>query len=87
MAFSDIIDAGALLTGGVDRSDDNQGAGSLVGQTIADSERDLIIDNLKHTTCNCTHAAKILGISIRTLRNKRNTNVEGGVPAPSPGEA
>ena len=45
-------------------------AGGLVGRTVADVERDLIIDTLSHCLGNRTHAAKILGISIRTLRNK-----------------
>ena len=58
----------------------------LVGRTVADVERDLIIDTLKHTIGNRTHAAKILGISIRTLRNKLNTYVDQGVAVPSPGE-
>jgi DNA-binding NtrC family response regulator len=43
---------------------------SLVGRTVADVERDLIIDTLQHCLGNRTHAANILGISIRTLRNK-----------------
>ena len=30
----------------------------------------LIVDTLRHTLGNRTHAAQILGISIRTLRNK-----------------
>ena len=42
----------------------------LVGKTVAEVERDLIIDTLDHCLGNRTHAAKILGISIRTLRNK-----------------
>jgi DNA-binding NtrC family response regulator len=42
----------------------------LVGQTVADVERGLIIDTLDHCLGNRTHAATILGISIRTLRNK-----------------
>ena len=35
-----------------------------------DVERDLIIETLSHTLGNRTHAATILGISIRALRNK-----------------
>lgn len=42
----------------------------LVGQSMADVERRLILDTLQHTLGNRTHAATILGISIRTLRNK-----------------
>ena len=45
-------------------------AADLVGKTVAEVERDLIIDTLKHCLGNRTHAANILGISIRTLRNK-----------------
>ncbi len=45
-------------------------AENLVGNTVADVERNLIIDTLRHTFGNRTTAAQILGISIRTLRNK-----------------
>ncbi len=45
-------------------------AESLVGSKVADVERNLIIDTLRHTLGNRTTAAQILGISIRTLRNK-----------------
>jgi DNA-binding NtrC family response regulator len=61
-----------------------QGPGSLVGRTVADVERDLIIDTLSHCLGNRTHAANILGISIRTLRNKLKQYGESGVPVPSP---
>lgn len=40
--------------------------------TLADAEKNLILDTLDHCLGNRTHAAKILGISIRTLRNKLN---------------
>ena len=58
----------------------------LVGRTVADVERDLIIDTLQHTLGNRTHAANILGISIRTLRNKLKQYSQEGVPIPMPGE-
>ena len=44
--------------------------GSIVGRTVADVERELILNTLDHCLGNRTHAANILGISIRTLRNK-----------------
>ncbi len=43
---------------------------ALVGRTVADVERELILNTLDHCLGNRTHAANILGISIRTLRNK-----------------
>ena len=57
----------------------------LVGRTVADVERDLILDTLDHCLGNRTHAARILGISIRTLRNKLNEYVDAGVPVAEPG--
>ena len=60
---------------------------ALVGRTVADVERDLILETLKHCLGNRTHAANILGISIRTLRNKLNEYADDGVPIPPPGNA
>jgi len=60
-------------------------AASLIGRTVADVEKDLIIDTLKHCLGNRTHAANILGISIRTLRNKLNIYMSDGVTVPSAG--
>ncbi len=60
---------------------------SLVGRTVADVEQDLILDTLDHCLGNRTHAAKILGISIRTLRNKLNEYSDAGIRVPGPGEA
>ncbi len=42
----------------------------LVGRTVESVERELILDTLNYCLGNRTHAANILGISIRTLRNK-----------------
>ena len=44
--------------------------GLKVGLSLKEMERQLIIQTLKDVNDNRTHAAKILGISIRTLRNK-----------------
>ena len=59
---------------------------SLVGRTVADVEHDLILETLDHTLGNRTHAANILGISIRTLRNKLNQYADEGTFVPGPGE-
>jgi two-component system response regulator FlrC len=60
---------------------------ALVGRTVADVERDLILDTLDHCLGNRTHAARILGISIRTLRNKLNEYTADGIEVPEPGTA
>ncbi|HEY5238403.1 MAG TPA: sigma-54 dependent transcriptional regulator [Rhizomicrobium sp.] len=58
----------------------------LVGRTVADVERDLILDTLDHCLGNRTHAANILGISIRTLRNKLREYSDSGLAIPQHGE-
>ena len=57
---------------------------NFVGQTVAEVEQQLIIDTLSHCLGNRTHAANILGISIRTLRNKLKEYSEAGVAVPAP---
>ncbi|HEY0647467.1 sigma-54 dependent transcriptional regulator [Phenylobacterium sp.] len=59
-------------------------ARSFVGQTVAEMEQTLIIETLEHCFGNRTHAANILGISIRTLRNKLKEYTEAGVSVPAP---
>ncbi|KAA5802175.1 sigma-54-dependent Fis family transcriptional regulator [Alkalicaulis satelles] len=61
-------------------------AAHLVGRTVAEVEQDLILDTLDHCLGNRTHAATILGISIRTLRNKLKLYSDAGVDIPAPGE-
>jgi two-component system response regulator FlrC len=58
----------------------------FVGRTVADVERHLILDTLDYCKGNRTHSAKILGISIRTLRNKLNEYIEAGILVPEPGQ-
>ncbi|MFC3076824.1 sigma-54 interaction domain-containing protein [Phenylobacterium terrae] len=57
---------------------------AFVGQTVAAMEQQLILDTLSHCLGNRTHAATILGISIRTLRNKLKEYSEAGVAVPAP---
>tara|TARA_B100000678_G_scaffold170356_2_gene142081 strand:- start:11950 stop:13323 length:1374 start_codon:yes stop_codon:yes gene_type:complete len=61
-------------------------SGAMIGRTVAEVEQDLILDTLTHCLGNRTHAANILGISIRTLRNKLKAYSEAGVEIPAPGE-
>ena len=57
---------------------------TLVGRTMDEVERDFIIETLGHTLGNRTHAATILGISIRALRNKLRDYAQSGVAVPPP---
>ena len=59
----------------------------MVGRTVADVERDLILETLQHCLGNRTHAANILGISIRTLRNKLQQYRQEGLTVRHPSEA
>ena len=58
----------------------------LVGRTVAEVEQELILDTLSHCLGNRTHAANILGISIRTLRNKLKLYADAGINVPMPGD-
>jgi len=49
-----------------------------MGATIHEMEKNLILSTLKRVDGNRTKAATLLGISIRTLRNKLNEYTNGG---------
>ncbi len=59
-------------------------AADFVGRRMEDVERDLILQTLTHTLGNRTHAATILGISIRALRNKLRDYLAAGIAVPAP---
>ena len=57
----------------------------LVGSPIRSVERDLILETLTHTHRNRTVAARLLGISVRTLRNRiAEYSAEGRTPTNQP---
>lgn len=86
--LTDMLDGAAAHDQSVVASAVSQGGTeNLVGHTVAEVERELILDTLSHCLGNRTHAATILGISIRTLRNKLKQYTEQGVPVPMPGES
>lgn len=58
---------------------------ALVGRPMRDVERALILQTLAHTLGNRTHAAVILGISIRALRNRLREYAREGAAVPPPG--
>ena len=57
----------------------------LVGSPIRDIERDLVLETLASTDGNRTASARLLGLSIRTLRNKITEYSADGVDVPPPG--
>lgn len=55
----------------------------LIGATVGEIERELILQTLARCEGNRTHAARVLGVSVRTLRNKiREYSAHGAVVAP-----
>ena len=54
----------------VDRSGEEKGSSSASNGSVKEMEKELILKTLEELEGNRTHAARALGISIRTLRNK-----------------
>ena len=57
-------------------------AGWLVGSSLQDVERDLVLETLSYTHGNRTAAARLLGVSVRTLRNKITEYSAAGLDIP-----
>ena len=70
LAGGDMLEAEQFLLDGV--SGPGDGDGLRPGMTVADAERALIFSTLEHCAQNRTRASEMLGISVRTLRNKLN---------------
>jgi DNA-binding NtrC family response regulator len=50
----------------------------LIGATVGEVERELVLQTLARCDGNRTRAARVLGLSVRTLRNKiREYSAEG----------
>jgi DNA-binding NtrC family response regulator len=50
----------------------------LIGSTVGEIERELVLQTLARCNGNRTHAARVLGLSVRTMRNKiRQYSAEG----------
>jgi DNA-binding NtrC family response regulator len=56
----------------------------LVGLPIRDIERDLVLETLANTNGNRTATARLLGVSVRTLRNKITEYSAQGIDVPPP---
>jgi DNA-binding NtrC family response regulator len=54
----------------------------LVGLPLKDVERDLVLETLSNTHGNRTASARMLGVSVRTLRNKITEYSADGADVP-----
>jgi DNA-binding NtrC family response regulator len=55
----------------------------LIGSTVEAIERELVLQTLAHCDGNRTHASRVLGMSLRTLRNKIRQYAIDGVEVPA----
>jgi DNA-binding NtrC family response regulator len=56
----------------------------LIGRTVEEMERHIILHTLAYSCGNRTAAAGMLGISVRTLRNKIKQYARSGYTVPEP---
>jgi DNA-binding NtrC family response regulator len=54
----------------------------LVGSTVTEVERELVLQTLARCEGNRTRAARVLGVSVRTLRNKIRQYAAIGLEVP-----
>ena len=54
-----------------------------VGSTVAEIERELVLQTLASCNGNRTHAARVLGVSVRTLRNRIRLYTARGIDVPA----
>jgi DNA-binding NtrC family response regulator len=72
MCKGDHIEEAGLLMKGKAKKQDDPGHLFMPTVPLKEMEKKAIFQALDHTNGNRTHAAEILGISVRTLRNKMN---------------
>jgi DNA-binding NtrC family response regulator len=55
----------------------------LIGSTVEEVERTLVVQTLARCNGNRTYAARVLGLSVRTLRNKIRVYTAEGIEVPA----
>jgi DNA-binding NtrC family response regulator len=58
----------------------------LIGATVGEVERELVLQTLIRCNGNRTRAARVLGVSVRTLRNKIRIYSADGIEVPAPSD-
>jgi len=61
----------------------NQIVPLLIGSTVDEIERELVLQTLARCDGNRTRAARVLGLSVRTLRNKIRLYIAAGIDVPA----
>lgn len=55
----------------------------LIGATVGEVERELVLQTLARCDGNRTRASRVLGLSVRTLRNKIKIYAASGIDVPA----
>ena len=55
----------------------------LIGATVGEVERELVLQTLARCDGNRTRASRMLGLSVRTLRNKIRIYAASGIDVPA----
>jgi len=55
----------------------------LIGATVGEVERELVLQTLARCDGNRTRASRVLGLSVRTLRNKIRIYAASGIDVPA----
>lgn len=66
-------------------SDPSEVVPMLIGSTVQAVERELMLQTLARCDGNRTHAARVLGVSVRTMRNKIKQYSADGIDVPAHG--
>jgi DNA-binding NtrC family response regulator len=61
----------------------NQIVPMLIGATVGEVERELVLQTLARCDGNRTRASRVLGLSVRTLRNKIRLYAASGIEVPA----
>ena len=61
----------------------NQIVPLLIGATVDEVERELVLQTLARCDGNRTRASRVLGLSVRTLRNKIRLYAASGIDVPA----
>ncbi len=75
-----VLNDGARIVPAAHATEDDLHVEPLVGHTLDQVERELILHTLERCGGNRTSASVILGISVRTMRNKLKSFIEAGIP-------